>query len=64
MPGNRLIHRIIDHFGEQMMQCLFIRPANIHARTAADRFETLEHFDSRSGITGFPGRSTNRGLVG
>ncbi len=35
VAGQRLVHRIVDHLGEQMMQRLFVGAADIHAGAAA-----------------------------
>ena len=50
MACDSFIHRIINHFGKQMMQCFFICTADIHTWAAADRLKTLQHFNGRSGI--------------
>jgi hypothetical protein len=44
-PGQRLVHRVVDDFGEQMMQRLFVGAADIHAGPATDRLKPLEHLD-------------------
>ena len=41
----RLVHRVVDDFGEQMMQRLFVGAADIHAGPAAHRLEAFEHLD-------------------
>ena len=45
MAGNGLVHRVVDDFGEQMVQRLFVGAADIHARTAANRLQTFENLD-------------------
>ena len=64
MPGQRLVHRVVDDFGEQMMQRLFVGAADIHAGAAADRLQALEHLDVGRGIAGLgaAGRGLGRGL--
>ncbi len=49
----RLVHGIVDDFGEQMMQRLFVGAADIHAGPAPDRLEALEHLDIGRGVAGF-----------
>src|SRR5262245_9894817 len=60
MAGQRLVHGIIDHFGEQMMQRLFVRAADIHAGTATDRLESFQHLDVARGVSAFAGKSAGR----
>ena len=50
MAGHRLIHRVVDDFGRQMMQRVFIRAANIHAGATPDGFQPLQHFNILGGI--------------
>jgi hypothetical protein len=45
IAGQRLIHGIVDHFGEQMVQRFFVGAADIHAGAAAHRFEAFEDLD-------------------
>ena len=45
VAGQRLVHGIVDHLGEQVMQRLFVGAADIHAGAAADRLEPLQHLD-------------------
>ena len=33
MTGNSFVHRIVDDFGKQMVQCFFVGTTDIHART-------------------------------
>ena len=51
MACQRLVHRVVDHLGEQMMQRLFISPADIHSRPAADGFQPFQNLDILCGIT-------------
>ena len=52
MPGKRLVHGVVDDFGEQMMQRLFVGAADIHAGAAAYRLEPFEHLDIGRGVAG------------
>ncbi len=46
-PAERLVHRVVDHLGEQVVERLLVGAADIHARPAADRFQTLQNLDAR-----------------
>ena len=52
VAGQRLVHGVVDHFGEQMVQRLFVGAADIHAGPAADRLQPLEHLDIGRGVAG------------
>ena len=45
VAGHRLVHRIVDHLGEEMMQRLLVGAADIHARTPAHRLQSFQHLD-------------------
>ena len=47
MASYRLIHRIVQDFGCQMVQGAFIRAANIHARAVPDGLQPLQYLDIR-----------------
>ena len=49
MAGDRLVHRIVEHLGGEMMQRALVGAADIHARPAADGLEPLQHLD-RGGV--------------
>jgi hypothetical protein len=49
VAGDRLVHRIVEHFGGEMVERALVDAADIHARAAADGFKTLEHLD-RGGV--------------
>ena len=53
MAGQRLVHRVVDDFGEQVMQRLFVGPADIHAGAAPNRLQPLQYLDVARGIAGF-----------
>ena len=57
VAGDRFVHRIVDHLGEQMMERVGIGPAHIHARAPAHRLQPLEHFDRGGGVTRFVRRA-------
>jgi hypothetical protein len=54
VAGQRLVHRIVDDFGEQVMQRLFVGAADIHAGPAAHRLQPFEHLDVGRGVVGYP----------
>jgi hypothetical protein len=45
MPGHRLVHRIVQNFGCQMVQRRLGGAADIHAWPAPDRLQPLQHLD-------------------
>ncbi len=45
VPGDGFVHRIVEHFGGEVVECALVGPADVHARTAAHRFEPFEHLD-------------------
>ena len=53
----RLVHGIVDHLGEQVMQRLLVGAADIHAGTPAHRLEPLQHLDVLGGVAGLAARS-------
>ena len=64
MPGQRLVHGVVDDFGEQMMQRLFVGAADIHAGAAAYRLEPFEHLDIGRGVAGLRVAGARRGPGG
>ena len=52
VPLQRLVHGIVDHLGEQVMQRLLVGAADIHAGTPAHRLEAFEHLDMAGGVAG------------
>ena len=61
VPGQRLVHGVVDDFGEQMMQRLFVGAADIHAGAAAHRLQAFQHLDVGRGVAGFgAGRRARR----
>ena len=45
VAGHRLVHGIVDHLGEEVVQRLLVGAADIHAGPAANRLEPLQHLD-------------------
>ena len=50
VAGERLVHGIVDHLGEQVMQRLLVGAADIHAGPAAHRLEPFQNLDVARGI--------------
>ena len=58
VPGDGLVHRIVDDLREQMVQSLLVRAADIHAGAAANRLEAFEDLDVAGGIAALGARGT------
>jgi hypothetical protein len=54
MAGHRLVHRIVEHLGGEVVERPLVGAADIHARPPADRLQPLEDLD-RGGVI-FGGR--------
>ena len=52
VAGQRLVHGVVDDFGEQVVQRLLVGAADIHAGAAAHRLEPFQHLDVLGGIAG------------
>ena len=52
VTGQRLVHGVVDHFGEQVVQRLLVGAADIHAGPPAHRLEPFQHFDVLGGVAG------------
>ena len=63
VPGQGLVHGVVDDFGEQMVQRLFVGAADIHAGPAAHRLQAFQHLDVGRGIAGL-GAGRPRGGLG
>ena len=50
VPGQGLVHGVVDHLGEQVMQRLLVGAADIHSRPPAHRLEAFEHLDVVGGV--------------
>ena len=53
VAGQRLVHGIVDHLGEQVMQRLLVGAADIHAGPPPHRLQALQHLDVLGGVAGF-----------
>ena len=45
VTGDGLVHGVVDDFGEEVVQRLLVRAADIHSGTHAHRLEALKHAD-------------------
>ena len=45
VAGDRLVHGVVDHLGEEVVQRLLVGAADIHAGAAAHRLQPLQHLD-------------------
>ena len=66
VAGDRLVHRVVDHLGEEVVQRLLVGAADVHAGAAAHRLQAFEHLDVGGGVAvGGVGRTAGAGrLVG
>ena len=55
-PGNRFVHGVVEHFGEEVVQRAFVDAADIHSRSFPNRFESFENLDVLGGIATSRGR--------
>ena len=60
VTGQRLVHGVVDHLGEQVMQRLLVGAADIHAGAAADRLEPFQNLDVLGGVAGFAAGARGR----
>ena len=51
VSGHGFVHRVVDDFGEQVVEGALVGAANIHARPATHRFEAFQDLDG-GGIIG------------
>ena len=50
VAGHRLVHGVVDHLGEQVVQRLLVGAADVHARPTPHRLEAFEDLDVGGGI--------------
>ena len=60
VAGQRLVHRIVDHLGEQVVQRLLVGAADVHAGPPPHRLEPFQHLDVLGGIAGVAGADAAR----
>ena len=66
VPGDGLVHGIVQDLGEQMVQGALVRAADVHARPLANRLQALEYLDVLGRVAARRangGRSCGAGLV-
>ncbi len=51
MAGNGLVHRVVEHLGEEVMQRLLIGAANIHARPTPHRLQPFQNLNVLGRVT-------------
>ena len=64
VAGERLVHGIVDHLGEQVVHRLLVGAADIHAGPPAHRLEPFEHLDVAGGVAALGAGGRARGLGG
>ena len=47
VSGDGFVHRVVQHFGNKVMQGTFVGATDVHARTQANGFEPFKDFDRR-----------------
>ncbi len=50
MAGDRLVHRVVEDLGRQVVQRMLVGAADIHAGAAPDRFQPLQDLDVLGGV--------------
>ena len=45
VAGHRLVHGVVDHLGEQVVQRLLVGAADVHAGAAPHRLQAFQHLD-------------------
>ena len=64
MACDRLVHRIVEHFGGEMVEGAVIRPADIHPWAAAHRLQTFKHLDCGGVVIAARCRGIGEEIVG
>jgi len=62
MAGHGLVHGVVQHLGEQMMQRPLVGAADVHAGTLADRLQAFEHLDGVGTVVARLGRRRRCGV--
>ena len=52
VAGDRLVHRVVEQLGDEVVQRALVGAADEHARTPAHRLEAFEHLDVGGGVVG------------
>ena len=45
MARDRFVHRVVEHFGGEVVERALVSAADVHAGAAANRFKPLQHLD-------------------
>ena len=63
---DRLVHRIVEHFGGEVVERALVGAADIHAGAAADGLEPFQHLDRGAiiGLAMLAGSLSNRSFAG
>ena len=66
VAGDRLVHRVVDHLGEQMVQRLLVGAADVHAGAPPDGLQPFQHLDvgRRIAVGGIAGLGPARARFG
>jgi len=60
MARDRLVHGVVDHLGEEMMQGVGVGSANKHARAATHRLKPLQNLNRGGCVVGLAGGAVAR----
>jgi hypothetical protein len=63
VAGHRLVHRVVEHLGHEMVQGALVGAADVHARSAPDRLQALEHLDVVRRIGGLAAAGSLAGKI-
>jgi len=50
VAGHRLVHRVVQQLGHEVMKRAVVDAADVHAGATAHRFQALQHLDVVGGI--------------
>ena len=56
VAGDGLVHGVVEHLGEQVVQGALVGAADVHARAPAHGLQPLQHLDVLGGVGGDGGR--------
>ena len=62
VPGNGLVHRVVEHFGEEVVVGAFVSAADIHAGALTDGLKAFQDLDILGGIAGCASQQVIDGL--
>ena len=61
VAGHGLVHAVVEHFGEEVVEGAVVRAADVHARAAAHRLQAFQHLDVGGGIAAVVGSGGGAG---